>query len=432
MFGSCLGHVSILTCGLSLSLTLRLVSRSCPPLTMPPLQFPQPIPLLIRLERILLALTALAVLLTAVLQPALRASHVMLLCVAMFAIIGFKLPDRRVHQVLYVSLEFFLFLLPVLAENRTRFVFILGLVIVLRSGQMFHQRDRYFIAAVDFVLFILMVLLRERSFHSDSEFSSALMMRYLLDQFHNILAFGLSLMLVLLLTESLLEVQFAHQQLRQYALQIENHAILQERSRIAHDIHDAIGHTLAAQSIQLASGMTLLSTEPAQAAVFFTQARQLCAQALQDIRTSVSALKVDPLNGQNLDTAIAVLLQDFQQTTPISVEYRLADLSQIDGINPAINLALYRILQEALTNIARHSRATTVLVQLFTQQDWLYLLVRDDGQGFTPGVGGIGFQSMNERAIALKGQWSIISEPGAGCLITVKIPLVHDDSVTFS
>jgi signal transduction histidine kinase len=391
---------------------------------MPPLQFPQQIPLLIRLERILLGLTALAVLLTAIFQPAPRASHVMLLCVVAFALMGIKQPSRRIHQVLYISLEFFLFLLPVLAQNRTRFVFILGLVIVLRSGQMLNQRDRYSIAGVDFSLFILMVLLRERLFRVDSEFSIHLTIRYLLDQVHNILAFGLSLILVLLLTEALLKAQHAHQQLRQYALQIEQHAILQERSQIAHDIHDAIGHTLAAQSIQLASGLTLLPTEPEQAAVFFTQARQLCTQALQDIRASVSALKINPLSGQSLNIALALLLQNFQQTTHIAVEYRLSDLSQHDEINDKIKLALYRILQEALTNIARHSSATTVLVQLFTQQNWLYLLVRDDGQGFTPGMGGIGFQSMNERAIALNGQWSIISEPGAGCLITVKIPLL--------
>jgi signal transduction histidine kinase len=387
------------------------------------LRLPQHIPLLVQLERILLGLTALAVWLTAVFQPAPRASHIMLLCVMAFALMGLKLPDRRVHKILYIGLEFFLFLLPVLTENRTRFVFILGLVIVLRSGQILHQRDRYFVASLVFSLFILMVILRERSFRLDAEWSVNLIVRYLLDQFHNILAFGLSLTLVLLLTEALLKAQLDQQQLRHYALQVEDHAILQERSRIAHDIHDAIGHTLSAQSIQLTSGLTLLPTDPQQATVFFTQAYHLCAQALQDTRTSVSALKVNPLDGQPLDIAIPLLLQNFQQNTSITVNCRISTLSQPDVINPEINLAIYRILQESLTNIIRHSRATTVWVQLFTQQDWLYLLVRDNGQGFAPGQSGVGFQSMNERAIALNGQWSIISEPGAGCLVTAKIPL---------
>jgi signal transduction histidine kinase len=384
---------------------------------------PQRIPLLVQLERILLGLTALAVWLTTVFQPAPRASHIMLLCVMAFALMGLKLPDRRVHKILYIGLEFFLFLLPVLTENRTRFVFILGLVIVLRSGQILHQRDRYFVTSLVFSLFILMVILRERSFRLDAEWSVNLIVRYLLDQFHNILAFGLSLTLVLLLTEALLKAQLDQQRLRHYALQVEEHAILQERSRIAHDIHDAIGHTLSAQSIQLTSGLTLLLTDPQQATIFFTQARQLCAQALQDTRTSVSALKANPLDGQPLDIAIPLLLQNFQQNTSITVSCRISTLSQPDVINPEINLAIYRILQESLTNIIRHSRATAVWVQLFTQQDWLYLLVRDNGQGFAPGHSGVGFQSMNERAIALNGQWSIISEPGAGCLVTAKIPL---------
>jgi signal transduction histidine kinase len=385
----------------------------------------QRIPLLVRLERVLLGLTALAVCLTAVFQPAPRASHIMLLCLMAFALMGLKLPERRINQVAYISLEFFLFMLPVLTENRTRFVFILGLIIVLRSGQMLNQRDRYCVAGINFILFILMVLLRERSFRPDTEWSGQLIIRYLLDQFHNILAFGLSLTLVLLLTEALLKAQLTQHQLRQYALQIENHAILQERSRIAHDIHDAIGHTLSTQSIQLSSGLILLPKNPQQASVFFTQAHQLCTQALQDVRTSVSALKVHPLNGQPLDIAIALLLQNFQQTTNISVDSRLSALPQPDPIPPEINLAIYRILQEALTNVIRHSRATTVWVQLFIQQDWLYLLVRDDGQGFTLRAGGIGFQSMNERAIALNGEWSIISKPGAGCLVTARIPLAQ-------
>jgi hypothetical protein len=84
-----------------------------------------------------------------------------------FALMGLKLPDRRVHKILYIGLEFFLFLLPVLTENRTRFVFILGLVIVLRSGQILHQRDRYFVANLVFSLFILITITGGRS-HSGS------------------------------------------------------------------------------------------------------------------------------------------------------------------------------------------------------------------------------------------------------------------------
>ncbi len=138
------------------------------------------------------------------------------------------------------------------------------------------------------------------------------------------LLFGLILVFVLLLVGSLLaerqsrqDLAIANHQLRQYALLIEDQTILQERNRIAREIHDSLGHSLTAQSIQLEYVAMLLSDDVKRAGRHLQTARQLGKEALQNVRHSVGSLRSHPLKGRSLTTALAKLLQEFEQTTGI-------------------------------------------------------------------------------------------------------------------
>jgi signal transduction histidine kinase len=96
-----------------------------------------------------------------------------------------------------------------------------------------------------------------------------------------------------------------------------------------------------------------------------------------------------------------------------------------------VGTAIYRILQEALTNISKHSVATQVTLQLHSQDRRLHLLVEDNGKGFYPeqNTTGFGLQGMRERATALGGSFHIISEPQKGCRIQVNIPIMDSSMV---
>ncbi|MDJ0592356.1 MAG: sensor histidine kinase [Pleurocapsa sp. MO_226.B13] len=218
------------------------------------------------------------------------------------------------------------------------------------------------------------------------------------------------------------QLAIAREQLRQYALQAEDRATVHERNRIAREIHDSVGHALTAQTIQLNNAIAFWKSDSTKAYQFLTEAKELVATALEEIRDSVSTLRTDPLKKKSLKTAISELFQEFSSRTKIVPHYKI-DLTY--SLTEETKLTVYRILQEALTNIAKHSEATAVNIKLQTFLEHLYLLIEDNGKGFDPQLNttGFGLQGMQERVTALKGNIKIDSDLKQGCNITITIPL---------
>ncbi|UBF26166.1 sensor histidine kinase [Kovacikia minuta CCNUW1] len=224
------------------------------------------------------------------------------------------------------------------------------------------------------------------------------------------------------------ELAAAHEQLRQYALQIEELAAVQERNHIAREIHDSLGHTLTAQNIQLQTAAKLWQRDPNKAHSFLQQAQPLAATAMQEDRRSVRALREDS-EEPPLEEAIAHLVKDFQQGTGIAIS------TSITGhtiICPRMRKTLYRIVQEALTNIRKYAQATQVNIQLSTTATDVNLVIEDNGQGFDASQqsNGFGLQGMRERVAASSGTLQLETEPGRGCHIIVKIPFQHHSART--
>ena len=243
------------------------------------------------------------------------------------------------------------------------------------------------------------------------------------------IAFGLTLLFILLLVNALLaerqsreKLLLANEQLRSYALRIEDQATLQERNRIAREIHDALGHALTAQSIQIENALLFLPPEAEKTYSFLKEAQRLGARALQEVRRSIATLRSNPLQGRSLEAAIATLIAEFQTTTGITPAL-LLQVSQ--PISIEISTALYRIIQESLTNISKHSAATQVSLNLQQNYDTIHLQIVDNGKGFDPtrNTTGFGLQGMRERTAALGGQFLLISQPLQGCRIAISVPL---------
>jgi two-component system sensor histidine kinase/response regulator len=198
---------------------------------------------------------------------------------------------------------------------------------------------------------------------------------------------------------------------------------LEERNRIARDIHDSLGHALVALNIQLEAALTLWHSQPDQAHNALKEAKQLGSQALQSVRTSVTEIRADNLQGELLEQAIRGLVQEFQQATKVSPEVHL-DLSL--PFPNAVNMVVYRIVQEGLTNICKHAKATAVRVAIQTAPDHLKVNLTDDGQGFCAhhDPSGYGLLGMRERVTALGGTFNIESNPGQGCQLVALFPRI--------
>lgn len=355
--------------------------------------------------------------------------------IATFSLMGLRLPMVKLEtKLLYTGLEFGLILLPTTQHSlSSRSVFLLCLVLVMRSCLIFKQSGQLLVLGLSLLTYGTLLLSRPivpKNFMPDL---IAMSWDWRLS---NILLFSLTLVFALLLINALLaerqsreQLEIAHQQLEitnqqlcQYALRIEDQATLQERNRIAREIHDGLGHTLAAQTIQINNTLLFWESNNHKALTFLKQAKQLGAEALLEIRRSLSVLRSNPLQGQSLKSAIEKLLTDFQQTTGIEPSCKI-DLPHT--LPTEVNTALYRIVQESLTNICKHADATSVTVGLLAFAEMIHLSIEDNGKGFNPtqNTTGFGLQGMRERAVALGGQLNLHSQLGTGCCISVSLPL---------
>jgi two-component system, sensor histidine kinase and response regulator len=224
------------------------------------------------------------------------------------------------------------------------------------------------------------------------------------------------------LQQTELELQAALEQSRSLNQRIEEMTAIEERNRIARDIHDSLGHVLVALNMQMGAALSLWQNEPQEAYNFLVRAKNLGSEALGAVRQSVSAIRSDPLQGELFEQAIVGLAEEFRQSTGITPDCTI-DISL--PASDAINRTVYRLVQEGLTNICKHAEATAVQIQIQTTWDARVLILTDNGRGFCSDETrtGFGLQGMKERITALGGKLDIVSEPGAGCQISVKFPL---------
>ena len=360
-----------------------------------------------------------------------------LLTILLFAVMGLRLPQRRLFQIAYVAAEFGLLLLLTISNEQLpimmRLLPQLGLVMVIRSCQMFQTWGRVMVlgAIFGFHWFTTFVYVDISIDHDILQHLSSPPAQWQVNvlKTNALVFFGMVMMFVSLLVNALLaayrsqqKLALAHEELRRYAAKVENQATLQERNRIAREIHDSLGHALTAQTILLENALLFLPSNADQAKSYLVNAKDSAYQALRAVSKSVSALRTSPLQEKPLPTAIPALVEDICKPAQIKPEHAI---ELPEALPDEINLALFRIVQEALTNTVKHSQATLVKIKLTTKRDRLHLQVLDNGQGFDPSKNttGFGLRSMRERATDLGGTFQIWSALGEGCCINVILPL---------
>jgi two-component system NarL family sensor kinase len=202
----------------------------------------------------------------------------------------------------------------------------------------------------------------------------------------------------------------------------------QERNRIAREIHDTLAQGLTAITLQLETADALLESQPQvqRAHHAVQQALDLARANLDEARRSVMDLRAAPLEDRTLIDALTAMLDLCRERDGINVSLEVSGDSRT--LPARIEMALYRMAQEALTNVARHAKAKNVSVDLTYMPDEIRLTIQDNGIGFDPDQipkGRYGLIGLNERAHLLNGALEICSAPGEGTNISVTLPLEY-------
>jgi signal transduction histidine kinase len=215
------------------------------------------------------------------------------------------------------------------------------------------------------------------------------------------------------------QLENANTRLAEYATQIEDLATTKERNRLAREIHDSLGHFLTVVHVQIEAAKTHLTKSPALAADCLASAQKLTDEGLADVRRSVALLRAAPTESKPLTEAVTRLVDECRAS---GLEADLVVSGSPRPLAAPIEFALYRAVQEALTNVRKHARAQRAKLELAYDDSAVLLCVRDDGVGAAGYGGGFGLLGMRERVQLVGGTVKIVTAVGDGFAIEVRVP----------
>jgi signal transduction histidine kinase len=218
------------------------------------------------------------------------------------------------------------------------------------------------------------------------------------------------------------ELQNAHRQMQQAARQAEELAVAEERNRLAREVHDTLGHRLTVAAVQLEGAQRLIARDPDKAAHMVGTVRQQVLEGLSELRRTVATLRAPLTADLSLPSAINRLVHDFQDATGIQTHLYLADAPV--ALPGEQREALFRAVQEGLTNVQKHAQAHTVWVRLDITNGSVQVSVEDDGVGLTRSANqpGFGLRGLDERAAQLGGRFTVTQGEHHGTLLVFCLP----------
>jgi signal transduction histidine kinase len=222
------------------------------------------------------------------------------------------------------------------------------------------------------------------------------------------------------------ELQAAKHQLELAQQQEAELAVLRERERLARDLHDSLGHALVTLSVQLEAIQRLYRVDPESASRQVDEMKIMARSSMDALRRAIVGLRAPDLADRALGPALQALCVDFAERTGLEVTCQVDDTA--DDLRPAVAEALWRITQEALTNVEKHSEAGSVNVALVCEPDAVALRIVDDGVGLAEGAellpNCFGIRGMRERIEGLGGTLAVRGGP-SGTTIDAQLPVIR-------
>jgi signal transduction histidine kinase len=201
----------------------------------------------------------------------------------------------------------------------------------------------------------------------------------------------------------------------------------EERLRVARDLHDVIGHNISLINVQASMGLDLMDSQPEQARAALSAIKSASKEALEELRTMLTTLRRDDDAPRSPAPGLDRLpeLIELTRAAGLSVDVEIAGTSS--PLPAAVQLAAYRIIQESLTNVARHAGRARVTVRVAYDDADVHVQIDDDGTAPSGGVAatgtGSGITGMRERATALEGDLSAGFRHDGGFRVSARLPV---------
>lgn len=202
-----------------------------------------------------------------------------------------------------------------------------------------------------------------------------------------------------------------------------------ERRRISRELHDGLGQLLSAAKLNMGMIDFDKSQSKERAAEIIKQVDSIISKAIVEARRIAHDLRPTTLDDFGLIPALRILCQEFSKLTGIKVKFQVSQL--LERIDPKVEIAVYRIIQESFNNISKYAEATEVSLDLYRMENIIHVRVKDNGKGFDidnvardKKLGsGFGLLNMKERSELVGGKTEIISSPGEGTEIIIEVNL---------
>jgi signal transduction histidine kinase len=212
--------------------------------------------------------------------------------------------------------------------------------------------------------------------------------------------------------------------LQHYANTLEHLTVSRERNRMARELHDTLAHTLSGLSVELETVKAYLDVDDQKARALLEESLAVTRSGLKETRRAIKALRATPLDDLGLQLGIRQVAEEAEVRGGLTLDLKIAD--ELPALSPDVEQCVYRIAQEAVSNVITHAGASKLSITLQFNAGWITLTVIDDGVGFNPKKNRAerhyGLTGMQERSRLIGGDLEVTSHPGEGTSIRLAVP----------
>ncbi len=225
------------------------------------------------------------------------------------------------------------------------------------------------------------------------------------------------------------ELRIANEKIKEYSSKVEQLTLIEERNRLSREMHDSIGHRLVSVSLQLEILKKIIKVKPDNTLKIIETLKKGISDSIQELRDVIKTLRKPYEFDPPTEESIKNLIENFTKINNIKIDFEIED--SLKDLLPDYKITIFRVCQEALTNIEKHSNASEVSIKLKNINNEINLTIEDNGVGFPSEIrdDSFGLKVIKERAKILNGKVIFENRPQGGARIIFSLPMIQGGKI---